>query len=313
MITHTFHNCKFCNAKNSIITNFAAGEVVCGNCGVVYEDRIIDETYEGRNFNNENPGSTGRDQNRVGGPSSPEDILGTNITINGKGNFLSRTHRGTGTFNPSKRRTEKRLDELAEKMQLLESITQKAKELLSKVEKKKKLKGKNLDSVIGSVFFLACRMNGVPRTIDDISKSLRLNDRLVRKCFNSIKRIIIDKECQPHLNDNIIGLINRYCANLNSNVLGFNIPERSLIELKNLAIEIGKKINENELLTGRNPKTIAATTILIADQLLNLGIGRKTISEYIKTTENTISNAYNELMKNKDFIIPINYQDRNLI
>ena len=312
MITHTFDNCKFCNARNSIITNFAAGEVVCGNCGVVYEDRIIDETYEGRNFNNENPGSSGRDQNRVGGPSSPEDILGTNITINGKGNFLSRNHRGPGTFNPSKRRTEKRLDELAEKMQLLESITQKAKELLSKVEKKKKLKGKNLDSVIGSVFFLACRMTGVPRTIDDISKSLRLDDRVVRKCFNSIKRIIIDKEWQPDLNDNIIGLINRYCDNLKNADLGFKIPEKSLIELKNLANEIGKKINENELLTGRNPKTIAATTILIADQLLQLGIGRKTISEYIKTTENTISNAFNELMKNKIYIIPDKYKDKNL-
>ena len=312
MITHTFDNCKFCNARNSIITNFAAGEVVCGNCGVVYEDRIIDETYEGRNFNNENPGSSGRDQNRVGGPSSPEDILGTNITINGKGNFLSRNHRGPGTFNPSKRRTEKRLDELAEKMQLLESITQKAKELLSKVEKKKKLKGKNLDSVIGSVFFLACRMTGVPRTIDDISKSLRLDDRVVRKCFNSIKRIIIDKEWQPDLNDNIIGLINRYCDNLKNADLGFKIPEKSLIELKNLANEIGKKINENELLTGRNPKTIAATTILIADQLLQLGIGRKTISEYIKTTENTISNAFNELMKNKIYIIPDRYKDKTL-
>jgi transcription initiation factor TFIIB len=312
MITHTLDHCKYCDARNSIITNFAAGEVVCRNCGVVYEDRIIDETYEGRNFNNENPGSSGRDQNRVGGPSSPEDILGTNITINGKGNFLSRTHRGTGTFNPSKRRTEKRLDELAEKMQLLDSITQKAKELLSKVEKKKKLKGKNLDSVIGSVFFLACRMTGVPRTIDDISKSLRLKDRDVRKCFNSIKRIIIDKEMQPDLNDNIIGLINRYCDNLKGIDLGVNIPEKSLIELKNLANEIGKKINENELLTGRNPKTIAATTILIADQILKLGIGRKTISEYIKTTENTISNAFNELMKNKDFIIPAKYKDRSL-
>ena len=107
-------------------------------------------------------------------------------------------------------------------------------------------------------------------------------------------------------------MINRYCDNLKGIDLGVNIPEKSLIELKNLANEIGKKINENELLTGRNPKTIAATTILIADQILKLGIGRKTISEYIKTTENTISNAFNELMKNKDFIIPAKYKDRSL-
>ena len=170
MITHTLDNCKNCLAKNSIITDFAAGEIVCQNCGVVIEDRIIDETYEGRNFNNENPGSTGRDQNRVGGPSNSDDILGTNIVINGKGNFRSKIHRGNSSSNPNKRRTEKKLEELADKIQLHDSIVQVAKGLLSKVEEKKKLKGKNLDSVIGSVFFYACRLKGVPKTIDDINE-----------------------------------------------------------------------------------------------------------------------------------------------
>ena len=306
MITHTLENCSHCGAKNSIITNFAAGEIVCGNCGVVYEDRIIDETYEGRTFSNENPGSAGRDQTRVGGPSNVDEIIGTNITINGKGNSKSKIHRGIVTSNPSKKRTDKRLDELAVKIDFNESTVQIAKTLLSKVEEKKKLKGKNLDSVIGSVFFYTSRLKGIPKTIDDISNKLKLDPRFVRKSFNSIKSIIIEKSYQPDISIN--ALINRYCQSLKDAKLNVTISDKQFSELKKLSDEIGKKINENEILTGRNPKTIAATTILTADEILKLGIGKKLISEIIKTTENTISSAYTELMKYKDYVIPEKYK-----
>ena len=90
--------------------------------------------------------------------------------------------------------------------------------------------------------------------------------------------------------------------------LNVTISDKQFSELKKLSDEIGKKINENEILTGRNPKTIAATTILTADEILKLGIGKKIISEIIKTTENTISSAYTELMKYKDYVIPEKYK-----
>lgn len=63
----------------------AKGNRVCTNCGIEVEANIIDETYEKRAFSTEN-GSSGHDNNRVGGPMNMllEDCgLDTSISDNG--------------------------------------------------------------------------------------------------------------------------------------------------------------------------------------------------------------------------------------
>ena len=42
--------CTRCRAIDSYVTDFKSGEIVCKNCGLVLEERIIDDTYEKRNF-----------------------------------------------------------------------------------------------------------------------------------------------------------------------------------------------------------------------------------------------------------------------
>lgn len=50
--------------------NRAEGTLVCTNCGLVSQSRIIDETSEWRNFSNDN-GDGPNVQNRVGGRLNP--------------------------------------------------------------------------------------------------------------------------------------------------------------------------------------------------------------------------------------------------
>ena len=40
--------CPRCNARDSKVTDGRLGEIVCQNCGLVFEERIIDDTYEKR-------------------------------------------------------------------------------------------------------------------------------------------------------------------------------------------------------------------------------------------------------------------------
>ena len=47
--------------------NRAEGTIVCMNCGLVKESKVIDETSEWRNFSNENGDGAGNTRNRVGG------------------------------------------------------------------------------------------------------------------------------------------------------------------------------------------------------------------------------------------------------
>ena len=309
MITHTIDNCKYCKAQNSIITDFSAGQVVCSSCGAVLEDRIIDETYEGRNFGSENQGSGGKDQTRVGGPINAyteEFNAGVSIATKKNGTPLSNIRmRSSGSSNNSLQRIFKKADELAQKLDLKQCIVDKAKDLLALVEKQKKLKGRSLDCIIASVIYVACRLKNVPRPLPEIAKNLGLEKKTVNKCFNSIKHIIIENN-DNQIAQNVSGLVNSYCNKLEEKLE----KQEKRKSLKKDAMEISEMICNKEVIAGRNPSTIAAVSILIASRLLELTLSKKDIADTTTTTENTISNAYQDLLKYREHIIPDRLKDK---
>ena len=192
----------------------------------------------------------------------------------------------------------KRADELSQKMNLDQLINDKMKELLIKVDNEKKLKGRSLDYIIASVIYVACRNGGIPRPLAEIAKSLDLDKKAVSKCFNSIKNIIIDNT-DNQISQNVAGLVGSYCNKM-------ELP----VNVKDVAVEISDLICKKEVIAGRNPSTIAAVCILIASKLTEYRTNKKEIAEKTTTTENTISNAYQELLKYKEHIIPENLKDK---
>ena len=203
--------------------------------------------------------------------------------------------------NPSQQKINKKIEDLCKKMDLSQEIIEKVKNLSNKVSEKKKIKIKLLDSIIGSVIFVACRNAEEPKTMQEISIQLKLDKKEVNRCFNSIKDIIVENTNQiPHT---VSGLINIYCDKLIDNENNKN--------LKNVSNEIANNVCQYELIAGRNPNTIAAACILIGDRLLDLKIGKKNISKKVGTTENTISNAYSVLMEYKESIVPNEFKNKN--
>jgi len=138
--------CPLCKCKNTVITDFTSGQVVCSECGAVLDDRIIDETSEWRNFSSENPGSSNNDPNRVGGPINPyldEINLSTNIATNKRNGILSKwRHRSLGSGGRSLHRIFKKVDELAGKLDLPTSIIEKKQRYFNNSRKKQKIKRK---------------------------------------------------------------------------------------------------------------------------------------------------------------------------
>ena len=192
----------------------------------------------------------------------------------------------------------KRADELSQKMKLDKVINEKIKDLLIKVEEEKKLKGRSLDYIIASVIYVACRIGGIPRRLAEIAKSLDLDKKAVNKCFNSIKNIIIDNT-DNQISQNVAGLVGSYCNKM-------ELPQN----VKDAAVDISNLICKSEVIAGRNPSTIAAVCILIASKLTEVNLNKKDIAEKTTTTENTISNAYQELLKYREHIIPDNLKDK---
>ena len=76
--------CEDCK-KEDFVMNRAEGTVVCTNCGLVSQSRIIDEASEWRNFSNDN-GEATNSRDRVGGKLNPYvSDFGLNTMVRGSG------------------------------------------------------------------------------------------------------------------------------------------------------------------------------------------------------------------------------------
>jgi len=302
MITVNFDECYICKSKNTIIQDFNAGQIACTNCGAVLEDRVIDESSEWRNFSSENPGSSSADPNRVGGPINPhldENNLCTTISTTRRNGALSKwKNRSIGGGGRCLYRIFKKVEELAGKLDLPQAIIEKSKDMLNQIEKEKKLKGRSLDCIIASVFFVACRDCNAPRPLKDLANTLSLEKKDVSRCFNSVKQII----CKPldgAIADNIIGLVYLFCNKMEVDN-----------KIKKAACEIAEEVCKQEIIAGRNPSTVASASIYFALKLFNnTVINKKFLSEQTKVTENTIQSAFSQLILNKENITPVHYRD----
>ena len=200
--------------------------------------------------------------------------------------------------NPSQIKINKKIEDFCKKMCLSPEIIEKVKILTNKVSEEKKIKIKLLDSIIASIIFIACRNADEPKTMQEISTQLNIDKKVVNRCFNSIKDIIVENKNQ--IPQTVSRLISSYCD---------KILDNNNEKLKKLSCDISDNVCTYELIAGRNPNTIAAACILIADRLLDLKIGKKIISKKVGTTENTISSAFCILKEYIDSIVPIEFKD----
>lgn len=300
MISKRSDDCKSCGGISTIISDFSNGNIVCKKCGTIFEERAIDETNENRNFSNEQSMQGGKESSRLGGVIN-SNLGEENYTVglqSRNNNEINRIqHRNINNSNNSHQRTNKRVDEMCDTLSYSNKVKEKAKELISKVEEKKKLKGRNLDCVIAAVIYKVFKNLDMPKSLDEISNNFNLQKKSVSKCFNAIKNIINDSSDRKPVN--IIGLVEN-----------FNEKLKVEKEMKNLSIEICDKVCKLGVIEGRNPVTIASACILIANNLLQKNLTKKNICEQTKTTENTLKKAYNQLVQFKDSIVPENYKDK---
>lgn len=296
MITSNIHVCSSCNAENTLIIDFSSGQIACTNCGVVIEDRIIDETSEWRNFGSENPGNGNTDHNRVGGPINPyldEVSLSTKIATKNKKSALAKfTSRAFESGNRSILRGMEKIEELAIKLELLMSIVEKSKDVYKNVIDNKKLKGRSLEGIIAAIFFHVCRQNNSNRSLQDIISRLKLDKKEFVRCFKSIEHLISSSNDRDNI-ENTVGLTNVFCNKLDIEV-----------KIKSIALEITREVCEQELLAGRNPATVASSCILYTLIINKITPNKKEISNVAQIGESTINLALGIIMEHRNEVTP---------
>ncbi|KGG52571.1 hypothetical protein DI09_15p380 [Mitosporidium daphniae] len=207
-------SCSECRSANpNLIEDYASGDVVCRDCGVVVHDRIIDTRSEWRSFAND--GTSGNDDpSRVGGPQDPlmygegddetltiESTLISSLPKGKDGSSFSSSGSSSGSsFDLAKIQNKtsmkasdrniihafKNISIISERIGLPKRIADCAKHLFKKVEDGKLLKGKPMDGIIAACVYIACRMERVTRTFKEISLLTMIPKKDIGRCYKAL-------------------------------------------------------------------------------------------------------------------------------
>lgn len=300
MMSNEFEMCKRCNTKNSIITDYEAGELVCNNCGLVYEDRMIVDEDEMRTFENDE----GDNQiHRVGPPMNPVygNECGINLIIreNGKTRYVkdySKSSKIQKNFY--------RIQKLLSSVNVPKNMIEETKTLYDKFAKDKNMQGKNINNIIIGIYYYVCRKERCAKTIKEIVEMFNnifpdLTERIVKKAFNNVKRDIVE----PIQDDNEIS------EGEKNYIQTYTWGDKDKYDLKMLSYEIIDNINKNNLLGGKSPKTVAGLALFLSYKLLNDNLNDENEFYKMFCSKNTLKKSFIEIKPSLSMVIPQKYAD----
>lgn len=288
--------CTRCKAKNSIITDYEIGEMVCNQCGLVYEEQMIVDEYEKRTFQDE----SGDNQiHRVGLPSNPaldNDCCGTKLLIrqNGKTKII----KSYSKFSKIQKNFY-RIQHLLAQAQISQNLIEQTKEIYAKIAEKTNMQGRNINNIIIGIYYYVCRKNDLAKTFKEISMMFHVTERIIKKAFNSIKCDIVEPKTESQLN------------NIEKNYIQtFLEGDINRFDLKMLSYDIIDNFNKNEILEGKSPKTIAGLSLILSCKLLNDNLYDNKEFHSMFSNKNTLVKAYDEIKGDLNLIIPQKYADK---
>lgn len=164
-----------------LMDDLTTGDRICTRCALVVEERMVCDEAEWRNFEGDTQAEKWA-KSRVGDTENPflsDDFnLGTSIKIMDKSQNKSISF-GGNIMNQYKRRSVdnalsnafKEIDTIGSRISLPPSVLLKAKTYYSKLYREKKFKGNILliDTKTAACVYLACSMDGCPRSSKEIA------------------------------------------------------------------------------------------------------------------------------------------------
>ncbi len=289
--------CPECgNAK--LTRDYEKGEVVCTNCGLIVAENIEDHRPEWRAFDSEQ-----REKRARGG--APIKFMRPNKGLVTEIDQYNRDIRGA-KISPKKqaqlyrmRKWHKRasiatsmernlaialseLDRIASYLGLPESLRESAALLYRKCIKAELIRGRLIESVVSAVIYATCRLHGIPRTLDEISRVSGIEKKEIGRAYRFVRR---ELDLDVPLTDPS-QYVPKFTAALK---LSGQVQEK--------AIQLLKKAITKGLISGRGPTGVAAAAVYIASAMNGERRTQKEVADVAGVTEVTIRNRYRELKK----------------
>lgn len=299
--------CPDCRDPNpNIVEEFSSGDLVCGGCGLVLGDRVVDTRSEWRTFANDE----GDDPSRVGAASDPllEGIeqLDTVISSRDGGSGMARELQRASSRS-SAGRSERNLltafrdiSNMCDQFSLPKTISDIAKQLYKRAEEEKLLRGKSLNAVIAACIFIACRQAHVPRTFKEICHLTRVPKKTIGQCYKTIEQAFNLGQKVQDKDTSLVtpgtepeSLLIRYC-----NYLG--LPPN----FQRVCSDVIGLAREHGIGAGRSPVSIAGGAIYFVCHLLGQPKSSREISTAAGTSEGTVKLVYKLYYQERTKIVP---------
>ncbi len=289
--------CPECGGKR-IIKDYERGELLCGSCGLIIAENIEDMGPEWRAFDAEQKGKRARG----GAPIKymrpnkglvteidqyNRDIRGAKISPRKQAQLyrIRKWHKRVSIATSMERNLVialAELDRVASSLGLPENIKESAALLYRRAVKEELIRGRLIESVVAAVIYAICRMQGIPRTLDEISKASGIEKKEIGRAYRFIK---IELDVDVPLTDPS-QYVPKFATALR---LGGSVQEE--------AIKLIKKSLRKGLISGRGPTGVAAAALYIASAMFGEKRTQKEVADVAGVTEVTIRNRYRELKK----------------
>jgi len=286
--------CPECRDPNpNIVEEFGSGDLVCGNCGLVLGDRIVDTRSEWRTFANDE----GDDPSRVGAASDPllegMEQLDTVISFRDGGSGISRELQRAASRSQNSRAERNLLTAFrdisswCDQFSLPKMISDIAKQLYKRSDEEKLLRGKPLDAVIAACIFIACRQAHVPRTFREICNLTHVSKKVLGQCYKALEQAF-NLSPGAAQNSNAASpstgpenLLVRYCNHL-------DLPAN----VQSITSDVIIAARKHGIADGRSPVSIAGGAIYFTCNLLGRPKSLRDISAVAGVSEGTIKLVY---------------------
>lgn len=302
--------CKECKEyPANIVEDNSSGDTICGSCGLVLGERMIDTRPEWRTFAGDE--DSGADPNRCGDAASAlleGNQLETFIDFNtnsAAGSGISRAQKKTHKNTTNKVLLEAYSDISAycQSMSLTLIVSEATKQYFKKAYESKAVKGKDNTAVIASCIFLACRHCNVARTFNEVMAITNCSKKELSRTFTILSKLFQNEEAaahaaagapttQPEQNTARGGtaqsMIPRICSHLQLD-----------LRTQQIAVELTKELQRLETLGARGPSTVAGAVIYLVSHLNNNPKTIASISEVCGTAPRTLTRAYKDLYKQR--------------
>jgi len=277
------------------------GEVVCGSCGFVIGDMILDRAPEWRAFNLQESA----DRSRVGSPSS--------LAISDKGlhTTLGNVYRETrGQVSAERKWQLLRLSRWQRKvsgehfrnlgqamnvltrivshLQISRGVQEQAALFYRRALKEELVRGRSIEMVMSACLYAACRVSGTQRGLKDIAEYVSCDKMDVARVYRVIYNRLGLSVPRPVARDRVPKIASR-------------VDISQGVQLR--ALELLRFAEEERITAGKDPDGLAAAALYIACREADERCTQKDIAFAAGVTEVTIRNRYKGMVEELGLVI----------